>query len=100
MEPESGKGVTTASATPDDDSEDTRLMGYRVRIFLRDSPQGEGMYVGERIVPFPPRPLDEVSFEHRGRNQRAVIEQIAPSNWHPNAESIPALHVVAVAPGA
>jgi hypothetical protein len=75
-------------------------MGYRVRIFLRDSPQGEGMYIGERIVPFPPRRLDEVSFEHRGRNQRAVIEQIAPSNWHPNAESIPALHVVAVARGA
>jgi hypothetical protein len=83
-----------------DDNEDTGLMGYRVRIFLRDSPQGEGMYIGERIVPFPPRRLDEVSFEHLGRNQRAVIEQIAPSNWNPNAESIPVLHVVAVARGA
>ena len=74
-------------------------MGYRVRIFLRDSPQSEGIYIGERIVPFAPRPLDEVSFEHRGRNQRAVIEQIAPSNWHPSSESIPALHVLAVTHG-
>ena len=74
-------------------------MGYRVRIFLRESPQSEGMHIGERVVPFPPRRLDEVSFEHRGRNQRAVIEQIAPSDRHPNAELIPALHVVAVAPG-
>ena len=75
-------------------------MGYRVRIFFRESPQAEGTYIGERIVPFPPRPLDEVSFDHRGRHQRAVIEQIAPSDWHPSAESIPALHVVAVQSGA
>ena len=94
-----GQGCYDRLRDSADDSEDTRLMGYRVRIFLRDSPQGEGMYIGERIVPFPPRPLDEVSFEHRGRNQRGVIEQIAPSDWHPNAESIPALHVVAVVPG-
>ena len=75
-------------------------MGYRVRIFFRESPQAVGTYIGERIVPFPPRPLDEVSFDHRGRHQRAVIEQIAPSDWHPSAESIPALHVVAVQSGA
>jgi hypothetical protein len=74
-------------------------MGYRVRIFLRESPQGEGTYIGERIVPFAPRPMAEVSFDHLGRHQRAVIEQIAPRDWQPNAESIPALHVVAVAPG-
>jgi hypothetical protein len=75
-------------------------MGYRVRIFLREASQYEGKYIGERLLPHPPRPLAEVSFDHQGRTQRAVIEQIAPRDWQPNAESIPAIHVVVVAANA
>jgi len=71
-------------------------MGYRVRIILREATKYEGEYIGEKVLLHPPRPLAEISFEHRGRNQRAVVEQIAPIDWHPDAESIPAIHVVVV----
>ena len=72
-------------------------MSYRVRIFLREATQYEGSYIGEQILPFAPKPLAEILFSHQGRQQRAVIERIAPQDWVPSSESIPALHVVAVA---
>ena len=72
-------------------------MGYRVRIFLREATQYEGSYIGEQVLPFAPKPLAEISFNHQGRRRRAVIERIAPQDWGPSSESIPALHVVGMA---
>ena len=68
-------------------------MGYKVHIYMRQPPNPMPIDVGEAELSVPPAVLQQVSFQHQGKVEVGLVEQIDPPDWETRAK-VPDIYVV------
>jgi hypothetical protein len=72
-------------------------MSYKVHVYVRQPPSHVPVDVGEAELSLPPVVLQQVSFQHQGKVETGLIEQIDPPDWEKRGK-VPDVYVV-LSPG-
>ena len=68
-------------------------MGYKVHVYMRQPPSQVPIDVGEAELSLRPALLQQVSFQHQGKVEVGLVEQIDPPNWEKRGK-VPDVYVV------
>ncbi len=68
-------------------------MGYKVHVYMRQPPSHVPIDVGEAELSLRPALLQQVSFQHQGKVEVGLVEQIDPPNWEKRGK-VPDVYVV------
>ncbi len=56
-------------------------MGYKVHVYMQQPPSRVAVDVGEAELRLRPALIQQVSFEHQGKAETGLIEEIDPPDW-------------------